>query len=131
VQFIDVIASGDYVGWIVQRTNGNSSGYRNARTMAKAVALPSAYTLQRLTTNGALVTRSASVLTTNWYVRPYRSTSYVKVLSQTYSWDELSDLFYLSSVEPLRSQATVDSGRIAWIDHLGVGHIAPLPSKLR
>jgi hypothetical protein len=131
VQFIDVVASGDYVGWIVQRTTGNSSGYRNARTMAKAITLPSAYTLQRLTTNGALVTRSASLLTTNWYVRPYHSTSYVKVLSQTYSLDELSDLFYVSSVEPLRSQATVDSGRIAWIDHLGVGHIAPLPSKLR
>lgn len=131
VQFIDVIASGDYVGWVVQRTSGNSSGYRNARTMAKPVNLPSAYTLQRLTTNGALVTRATSLVTMNWFVRPYKSTAYTKVLSQTYSVNELSDLLDVNSVEPLRSQATVDSGRIAWIDHLGVGHIAPLPAKLR
>ena len=131
VQFIDVIASGDYVGWIVQRTAGNSSGYRNARTMAKPVNLPSTYTLQRLTTNGALVARATGGLTLSWYVRKYASTAYVKVLSQTYSVNELSDLIDVNSVEPLRSQVTVDSGRIAWIDHLGVGHIAPLPSKLR
>lgn len=131
VQFIDVMASGDYVGWVVQRKSGNSSGYRNAKTMSKAVALPSSYTLQRVTTNGALVTRATTLGAISWYVRPYRSTSYVKVLSQNYSVDEIFDLLAINSVEPLRSQVTVDSGRIAWIDHLGVGHIAPLPSKLR
>ena len=131
VQFIDVFASGDYVGWIVQLKNSSSSGYRNARTMAKPINLPSTYTLQRITTNGALVTKVTAPLTESWFVRRYGSTSYVKVLSQTYSVNELSNLINANPVEPLLSQATVNSGRIAWIDHLGVAHIAPLPSKLR
>lgn len=130
-----VYAFGDYVGWSQYTAKGILSGFRNARTMAKAISIPSRYQLDRITSNGVVVhhqgTGQTSFRTIAWYVHPYSaaSTKWVQVLTQTYTYEEINAVGEITE-RPVK-QVAVGGGRIAWIDTQGTAHVAPLPAAAR